>query len=46
MSKEYYSTKVVELVGQVADFVAAAKMIILFETEMSFFPCSFMVTFS
>ena len=35
MSKEYYSTKVVELGGQVADFVAAAKMIILFETEMS-----------
>ena len=35
MSKEYYSTKVVELGGQVADFIAAAKMIILFETEMS-----------
>ena len=35
MSKEYYSTKVVELGGQVADFIAAAKMIILFENEMS-----------
>ena len=35
MSKEYYSTKVVELGGQVADFIAAAKMIILFEKEMS-----------
>ena len=35
MSKEYYSTKVVELGGQVVDFIAAAKMIILFENEMS-----------
>ena len=35
MSKTYYTTKVVELGGQVADFVAAAKMIILFESEMS-----------
>lgn len=31
MAKKIYSTKVVELGGQVKDFIAAAKMIIMFE---------------
>ena len=35
MPKTYYSTKIVEIGGQVADFIAAAKMIIMFENEMS-----------
>ena len=35
MAKKIYSTKVVELGGQVADFIAAAKMIIMFEESMA-----------
>ncbi len=35
MAKKIYSTKVVELGGQVADFISAAKMIIMFEESMT-----------
>lgn len=35
MSKKYYSTKVTGLGGQVADFISAAKMIIMFEDSMA-----------
>ena len=35
MSQKYYNTKIVEIGGQVADFITAAKMIVLFENEMS-----------
>ncbi len=35
MSQKYYTTKVVEIGGQVADFIAAAKMIVMFDNEMS-----------
>ncbi len=35
MSIKYYTTKIAEIGGQVADFIAAAKMIVLFDNEMS-----------
>ena len=35
MSEKIYSTKVVELGGQVADFISAAKMFIMFEEELA-----------
>ncbi len=35
MARKIYSTKVVELGGQVQDFIAAAKMIIMFEESMT-----------
>ena len=35
MSKKYYSTKVTAIGGQVADFISAAKMIIMFEDSMA-----------
>lgn len=35
MSTKYYTTKVKEIGGQVADFIAAAKMIVMFDNEMS-----------
>lgn len=35
MSKKIYSSKVVELGGQVKDFIAAAKMIIMFDEAMA-----------
>ena len=35
MAERIYSSKVVELGGQVSDFIAAAKMIIMFEESMT-----------
>lgn len=35
MAKKIYSSKIVELGGQVPDFIAAAKMIIMFEESMA-----------
>ena len=35
MAEKNYSSKIVELGGQVSDFIAAAKMIIMFEESMT-----------
>ena len=35
MSQKYYSATIAEIGGQVQDFIAAAKMIVLFDNEMS-----------
>ena len=35
MAEKIYSSKVVELGGQVKDFIAAANMIIMFEESMA-----------